>query len=146
VERVLQQPDPVASRSPLDDGLHQQPADAGGLGVGTYGDRPDAAHRSALVEEVRANHPPVGLGHHAPDGRMRAEGLDEPAGHVERREVAREAVTVVDACEGTVRNAGGRLVVAGLDAPQPHTRRAAGGGAIVGEGGVSGDRHLVSSV
>ena len=68
---------------------------------------------------------------------MRAEGRDEPAGDVERREVAREAVVVVDARESLVCDASGRLVVAGLDAPQLDvgSRR---GGLIVYESGLGG--------
>jgi hypothetical protein len=59
---------------------------------------------------------------------MGAEGVDELAGDIERREVAREAVAVVDAREGLVRDASGRLVVSGLDTAQANVRRAAGGG------------------
>jgi hypothetical protein len=43
---------------------------------------------------------------------MGAEGRDELTGDVERREVAREAVTVVNAREGLVHHVSGRLTIA----------------------------------
>ena len=84
---------------------------------------PHASDGPALVEEVRADDPAVQIGDHAPDRRVRDEAADEVARGLERREVAREAVVVVDSGERLVDDAGGRVAVAGLDRAQLNRSR-----------------------
>ena len=62
-------------------------------------DRPDAPDRIALVEEVRADDPPVDLGDHAPHLRVRDPRAHHRRGGLERGEVPREAVVIVDVAE-----------------------------------------------
>jgi hypothetical protein len=96
--------------------------DAAGLLAGIHGDRPDAHDRAALVEEVRADDPPVALGDDAPDPGMPEERADEPGGGVEAWEVPREAVAVVDRRERLVEDLRHRVPVARPDRPEGEGR------------------------
>ncbi len=95
------------------------------------GDRTDAAYGTALVEEVRADDSPVALGDDAVDRRVRDEGLSETGGGVDRREVAREPVRVVDAGERVVHDPRDGFGIPGSGWPD-------------GEGGREGEAHVVT--
>jgi hypothetical protein len=97
---------------------HQRAPDAARLRLGVDGDRPDTAHRPALIEEVRADDAAVALGDDSPDRGVRRERPHEPGGGLGGREVAREAMAVVDAGEGRVEDARGRIGVVGADGAQ----------------------------
>jgi hypothetical protein len=67
---------------------------------------------------------------------MPDEGTDQVRGGVEGREVAREAVAVVDRGERREQDVGHRVAVARLDGPQ-----AEGRGVLGGRGGAVDDQH-----
>ena len=120
VEGVLEQPDALGPRGPLQHGLHHQLApDAGCLPGGVDGDRPDAADRAALVEEVRADEPrPLRSATTPQIEECSAKAATRSRAESTVGEVPREAVAVSDAGEGIERDVGRRVDVGNLDRPK----------------------------
>src|ERR1700680_365692 len=68
--------------------------------IGVDADRPYPADRIVFMEEARPYDPPIHLGHHSP-GRGRAdEGLHQAQGELDRREIARKPMVVIDPTKG----------------------------------------------
>jgi hypothetical protein len=85
------------------------------LCLGVDGDRPHSGDRPALIQEIGADDPSLGLGDDAPDRGVRDEVARELPGCFERGEVTREPVVVMQAPEGLVQDSGTLVAVGGLD-------------------------------
>jgi hypothetical protein len=110
---VLQQPDASRVAGVLEHRLHEASPDAAPLCVGRDRDRPDAADRTALVDEVRAGDLTVDLGHHTEERGVADPALDEPTGELHCRVIQREAALLGDLPERLERDAPTRLRVLG---------------------------------
>ena len=129
MEAVLHESDARRVLAALQHGLHEHPANALVLNLRIDRDRPHATDRVALVEEVRSDDTAVQLGDDAPDGRMRDPHAHQPGGGLDRREVAPEAVMVVDGAECVEDDLRAGVGVPGLDLPERHLPGVRGRGA-----------------
>ena len=106
--------------------LHQAPPDALPLSATVDRYRSEPADRAALIDEVGPHDLAIALGDDAPDQGMRDECAGELVGGLERREVALEAMVVVDGAERLVDDARTLLGVGGRDRSELDCRIAFG--------------------
>ena len=113
VEGVLLESHPGRIATPLEHSFHEPASETEALRVRRDGDRPDAARGVPLVEEVAAQGVAAALRDDAEHRRVLEQPAHEPDRVLERGEVTRDAVIVVERAEGLIDDSAARLCVGG---------------------------------